>query len=45
MAAYVARLVAQPQSRQKVGASRLDIVEQGEDRDPMVIRVTNLATW
>jgi hypothetical protein len=45
VAAHVSCLVAQPQPRQKVSASHLDIVEQGEDRDPMVIRVTNLATW
>ena len=45
MAAYVACLVAQPQSRQKVGASHLDIVEQGEDRGPMVVRVSSLVTW
>ena len=45
VAAYVACLVTQSQPRQKVGASRLDIVEQGEDRGPMVVRVSNLVTW
>ena len=45
MAAHVARLVAQPQSRQKISASHLDIVEQGEDRGPMVVRVSSLVTW
>lgn len=45
VAAYVACLVAQPQSRQKISASHLDIVEQAEDRGPMVVRVPDLVTW
>ena len=45
VAAYVACLVTQSQSRQKVGASHLDIVEQAEDHGPMVIRVPSLVTW
>lgn len=45
VAAYIACLVTQSQPRQKVGASHLDIVEQVEDRGPMVIRVPSLVTW
>ena len=45
VATYIACLVTQSQPRQKVGASHLDIVEQAEDRGPMVIRVPSLVTW
>ena len=45
VAAYVACLVTQSQSRQKVGASHFDIVEQAEDRGSMVISVPSLMTW